>query len=82
MMYPARMRTTVNLDDDVAAAVDRLRRERSLGLSEAVNELARAGLRAKEPRRPFRQRTHDLGVGIDVTNVAEALELLEGPTHR
>jgi hypothetical protein len=76
------MRTTVNLDDDVAAAVDRLRRERSIGLSEAVNELARAGLRAKVPASPFRQRTADLGIGLDVTNVAEATDLLEGPTHR
>jgi hypothetical protein len=76
------MRTTVNLDDDVAAAVDRLRRERSIGLSEAVNELARAGLRVKAVPRPFRQRTADLGLRIDVTNVAEALEILEGPEHR
>jgi hypothetical protein len=76
------MRTTVILDDDVAAAVDRLRRERGLGLSEALNELVRAGLAAKPSRRPFRQKTHSLGALIDVTNVAEALELLEGPRHR
>ena len=38
------MRTTLSLDDDVAAAVQRLREERHLGLSEAVNELVRAGL--------------------------------------
>jgi DNA-binding transcriptional LysR family regulator len=38
------MRTTLSLDDDVAAAVQRLREERNLGLSEAVNELVRAGL--------------------------------------
>ena len=37
------MRTTVNLDDDVSAALDRLRRERGLGRSEAVNELVRSG---------------------------------------
>jgi metal-responsive CopG/Arc/MetJ family transcriptional regulator len=82
MMYPESVRTTVTLDDDVAAAVDRMRRERSIGLSEAVNELARAGLRTKTTTRPFRQRTADLGLRIDVTNVAEALELLEGPEHR
>lgn len=69
------MRTTVNLDDDVAAAVQRLRDERRLGLSEAVNELARAGLASAAPRRQrFKQRTADLGLRIDVTNVAEALE--------
>ncbi|MHB1626718.1 MAG: CopG family transcriptional regulator [Candidatus Dormibacteria bacterium] len=74
------MRTTVNLDEDVAAAVAQLRRQRSLGLSEAVNELARAGLRTKPSRANFHQRTAALGIRLDVTNVAEALELLEpGP---
>ncbi len=76
------MRTTVALDDDVAAAIEQMRRERSAGLSEVVNELIRAGLRAKQPRRPFQQRTEHLGMRIDVTNVAEALEVLEGPTAR
>ena len=38
------MRTTVRLDPEVAAAAERLRRERNIGLGEAVNELARAGL--------------------------------------
>jgi Arc/MetJ family transcription regulator len=71
------MRTTVSLDDDVAAEVARLRRDRSIGLSKAVNELARAGLAAKESAKPFRQRTARLGLKLDVTNVAEALELLD-----
>jgi hypothetical protein len=71
------MRTTVNLDPDVAAAAERLRAERNIGLSEAVNELARAGLRAKPEIRPFRQRTRTLGLRVDVSNVAEALDLLD-----
>ena len=37
------MRTTVTLDEDVAAAIERVRRERSIGLSEAVNTLVRPG---------------------------------------
>lgn len=72
------MRTTVNLDDDVAAAAEELRRQRRIGLSEAVNELARAGMRQRPRRTPFRQRTRPLGLQIDVSNVAEALELLDG----
>lgn len=76
------MRTTVTLDDDVSVALERLRRDRGLGLSEALNELVRAGLRAPEPQAPFHQRTVDLGPGIDVRNVAEALELAEGLGHR
>jgi metal-responsive CopG/Arc/MetJ family transcriptional regulator len=76
------MRTTVSLDDDVAAAVDRLRRERHMGLSEAVNALIRAGLVEPHRRTPFRQRSADLNLRIDVSNVAEALDLLEGPSAR
>jgi Arc/MetJ family transcription regulator len=76
------MRTTVNLDDDVAAAVQRLRAERGLGVSEAVNRLARAGLTVRPARSAFRQRTAPLDLKVDVTNVAEALELLDGPAGR
>ncbi len=76
------MRTTVTLSDDVAAAVEQLRRERSIGLSEAVNDLVRAGLTAPRPTKPFRQTTHDLGRGIDFSNVADALETLDGPAAR
>lgn len=76
------MRTTVNLDDDVAAAVERLRQERHLGMSAAVNELVRAGLAVRPRRQRFRQRTTDLGLRVDVTNITEALEVLDGPAHR
>lgn len=76
------MRTTVTLDDDVAAAVQRLRRDRGVGVSEAVNRLARAGLAVKDSREPFRQRSVSIGLNVDVTNVAEALELLDGSARR
>jgi hypothetical protein len=76
------MRTTVTLADDVAAAVDRLRRERSIGVSEAVNQLVRDGLATPRRKRGFKQVTHDLGQGVDYTNVAEAIETLDGPTAR
>lgn len=78
----ARMRTTIDLDDDVVAAVRRLRATGGLGLSAAVNQLARAGLREKPGREPFRQRALDIGVTVDVSNVAEAIETLDGPTAR
>ncbi len=76
------MRTTVNLDDDVAAGVERLRQQQGMGLSEAVNQLARAGMRQKPRRTSFRQRTADIGLTVDVSNVAEALEQLDGPSSR
>ena len=76
------MRTTVELDSDTAKAVDQLRREQGMGLSEAVNTLIRKGLLPRPDRGTFRQQTTSLGVTIDVSNVAEALDVLEGPAHR
>lgn len=71
------MRTTVDLADDVAAAVEKARRERGLGLSEAVNDLVRAGLLPREPRPPFRQKAYDMGLKVDVSDVGEALDMLD-----
>jgi hypothetical protein len=76
------MRTTVTLTDDVAAAVDQLRRERGIGVSEALNELVRTGLAHRGAPQRFEQATHDLGSGVDYTNVAEAIETLDGPAAR
>jgi Ribbon-helix-helix protein, copG family len=76
------MRTTVTLDDDVAAAIRELRRARAIGLSEAVNELIRNGLGRRPNRKPFKQRTYPMGMLIDVTDVADAIELVEGPAWR
>jgi len=76
------MRTTVSLEDDVVAAVEEIRRTRHIGLSEAVNELARAGMAAPRKGKVFQQRSADLGIRIDVSNVAEALDTLDGPGAR
>jgi hypothetical protein len=76
------MRTTVEFDDDAARAVAQLRTERGLGVSEAVNELIRRALLPREPVAPFRQPTRAVGLKIDVSNVAEALDLLEGSEAR
>ena len=74
------MRTTLTLADDVAAAIDKLRREQAIGMSEAVNELIRAGLASQSrTREPVRQKSYDVGVHINVDNIAEALETLDGP---
>lgn len=76
------MRTTVTLAADVATAVEKLRRERSIGLSEAINDLVRAGLVEQRRVAPFRQKAHDLGRGVDFANVAETIETLDGPGAR
>ena len=71
------MRTTINLEDDVASEVTRLRRERGLGLSEAVNALARAGMAAARTDYVYHHPTRDMGALVDLTNVADVLELLD-----
>jgi hypothetical protein len=75
------MRTTVELDPDNARAVQALRRE-GRGASEAVNELIRRGIMTAPQQQPFVPRTRRLGIKIDVSNVADALDLLEEPDAR
>lgn len=76
------MRTTVELEDDTAAAIDELRRSEGIGVSEAVNRLIRRALVARPEAAVFEQRTAPLGLRIDVSNVAEALDVLDGPEAR
>lgn len=71
------MRTTVTFDDDVAAELERLRREEGLGLSEAVNRLIREGMVAPRSPAPYTHATRDLGLKVDVTDIAAVLDLLD-----
>lgn len=82
------MRTTLTLDDDVAAALDHLRQSRQRSLKELVNEALRRGLRqmrARPKRRePFRTRAVALGrcrIG-SLDNVTEALSIAEGDSFK
>lgn len=70
------MRTTVTLADDVAAAVDRLRRSEGVGMSQAVNRLAGEGLAKTEAPSPCVHRCYDMGLQPDVTNIGEVTGLL------
>lgn len=77
------MRTTITLERDTAAAIDQVRRERGIGLSEAVNELIRKGLLYLPANETFVQQTYAMGPAlIDVANVAEALAQAEGEDSR
>lgn len=83
------MRTTLSLDDDVAAALRQLQRESQRPWKEVVNEALRAGIAQaaageRERRRPRRTRSVRLGplkVG-DIANVHEVLSLVEGEARR
>jgi Arc/MetJ family transcription regulator len=78
------MRTTLTIDDDVAAMLEQQRKTRGTSLKDLVNEALRRGLEDLDSQR--RQRDHvetrsvDLGrlkiASID--NVAEALAIAEG----
>lgn len=71
------MRTTLTLDDDVAAEIERLRREEGLGPSEAVNRLVRQGLARAAAAAPYVHRTADVGLSVDVANIGQVLDLLD-----
>lgn len=72
------MRTTVVLDSDVAGEVERLRRQ-GMGLSAALNLLARRGMvtSAQSETVKYRHRTSRVGLKVDVSNVADVLDLLD-----
>jgi len=65
------------LDDDVAAAVQKMRQQEGVGMAEAVNRLIRAGLAKRTQRRVYQHRTADVGIKVDVSNIGEVLELLD-----
>lgn len=77
------MRTTLTLDDDVAAALERRRHELQHSLKQEVNDLIRAGLTHVEQEQPktLRFRVEPLPVGkllIPVDDVQAALDIAEG----
>lgn len=72
------MRTTIALDPDIEAEVERLRRQEGLGLSEAVNTLARRGMVPSQREAPYEFNPRSLHALIDLTNIAEVLDIIEG----
>lgn len=74
------MRTTVTLDADIAAEVERLRSE-GIGPSEAINTLARRGLVARQltpaRRAPYRVPTFGVAFTMDISDIGEVLRDLD-----
>lgn len=81
------VRTTLTLDDDVAAKLKAEATRSGRAFRDVVNETLRDGLTVRRPprrREPFRVKARDLGElrpGIGLDNVGELLEQLEGPMH-
>jgi hypothetical protein len=69
------MRTTVTLDQDVAAKLRGVMRERGVSFKEALNDSVRAGLTSgSQPNRRFRVHARPLGVRPGI-NLDKALTL-------
>lgn len=82
------MRTTLSLDDDVAAQLVQLRTRGDRSFKQIVNEALRAGLSQLDQQRPERRGPYTRTVSLgrprlpDVDDVSEALALAEGEHHR
>ena len=81
------MRTTLTIDDDVAACLERLQQSRKRSLKSLVNEALRRGVMEMEGRStrrpPFRTKSVKLGpLLIPIDNVAEALAIAEGEAFK
>jgi hypothetical protein len=81
------VRTTLTLDDDVAAKLKALGRRTGRPLRAIVNETLRRGLAtgAVAVRLPFRVQARDLGAtrpGVRLDDVAGLIELVDEPLHR
>lgn len=75
------MRTTLNLDEDVARPLTELAKQSRRSLSRVANDLLRTGLREKQRAPKLKAYTPAVFESgrplVDVTDVAEALEVLE-----
>ena len=82
------MRTTLTLDDDVAAKLKQQSRRAGRPFKEIVNETLRAGLASRTAvakRRAFKVAARDLGElrpGLSLDNIGELIDEVEGPLHR
>lgn len=81
------MRTTLTIEDDVAAALERLRKARDESMKDLINEALRRGIKEMtvrpKDRKPFRTRAVSLKPRIaNFDNIAEVLAIAEGEDYR
>jgi hypothetical protein len=81
------MRTTLTLDDDVAAKLKSEMQHQGSTFKETVNHFLRRGLEAPRPEalaRPFRVEPRSLGLrpGVQLDDISGLLDALDGPARR
>ena len=82
------MRTTLTLDEDVAAILKRLRQSRDASLKDLVNEALRRGLKDMTSRTKRRERLQTRSVALgrlqvaSLDNIGEALAVAEGEAYK
>ena len=82
------MRTTLTIDDDIAAEIERVRRTRAVSLRDVINDALRRGLSDLSARpklgEPFRTQTVSLGKMrlANVDNISESLAVAEGEAFK
>jgi hypothetical protein len=81
------VRTTLSIDDDIAVLLEKEVRRSGKPFKVVVNHLLNLGLaqaRQPQPARRFKVKARALGLppGGNYDNIAEILEVLEGPEHR
>ena len=78
----------MTLEDDVAAALERLRRMRNASLKDLINEALRRGLKDMSNRTKRRERLRARSVALGqlriagVDNIGEALAVAQGEAHK
>lgn len=81
------VRTTLTLDEDVAAKLKAEARKTGRPFKETLNAYLRAGLSLRKVAKPaevFRVHPHDMGLrpGISLDKINTLLDEIEGPEHR
>lgn len=78
-------RTTLTLEDDIAARLREEARRQGRSLKEVVNDALRAGLERRDDEvSPYEVQARDMGVrpGIDLDDIQGLLDRLDGPERR
>jgi len=77
-------RTTLTLEDDVAARLREEARRQGRSFKDVVNDAIRAGLNQVPDAEPYEVPVRDLGLrpGIDLDDIQGLLDRLDGPDRR